>query len=165
MRDHGRCLEIAVIASILVIGGSGAAVAAAGPGVCTTVEVEAPIVLPAAGLHPAGRLTLCVGRELSPVSSLHRTYVNGRPVAMLISRRGVSEANDDDVPFMMFHRDARGRLHLYGYATPAGDRMVTYSLDTTGPLRRAERERSNEGAPPFGAPTMNTVLLTASLAE
>ena len=64
---------------------------------------------------------------------------------MLISRRGSSEGLEaDGAPFMMFHRDASGLLHLSGYASPAGDTMVTYRLDLAR-VKTSQRVAAQEG--------------------
>ena len=54
---------------------------------CVRVRTDAPVLLPDGGLYPEGTLTLCDSLALSPVTSLHKTYVNGRPVGLLASRR------------------------------------------------------------------------------
>lgn len=96
-------------------------------GSCISASVDEPILLPSGAEHPSGRLTLCVTRHFTPVTTLHRTYVDGRLIGLLQSRRGYSEGATDG-PYMMFHRDTAGRLHLYAFATPAGSRMATYNL-------------------------------------
>jgi hypothetical protein len=84
--------------------------------------------LPDGSIHPPGTLTLCDSRSYSPVSTIHATYVNGMPIGMMLSRRGVSEGGAERQPFIMLVRDSSGLLHLYGYAVPSGKRMITYSM-------------------------------------
>jgi len=109
-------------------------------GACITLEVEAPILLPDGAVHPAGALTLCHSRALSPVSSLHKTYVDGHPVAMLASRRTSSEGGETIEPHALFNRTAEGRLELIGYVLPGVGRSVTYQMnESKKPFRRKAR--------------------------
>jgi len=127
--------------------------------VCARATLAEPLVLPDGSSHPGGELTLCVHRDYSPVASLHETYVDGHPIGLLISRRGVSEGNSRDRPFMMFHRDRRGRLHLYGYATPVGQRWVTYLLGQQPGTQTPSLARA--GSRTRKVSEVSTVLLTA----
>ena len=113
-------------------------------GVCSTATVEEPIIIPAGGEFPAGSLTVCEFMKHSPVSSLHKLYVDGNLIGVFSSRRGKSEGNVG-YPFFMFDRDQRGKLHLYGYAHPKGDRMVTFLLSKPG-KRESRRPRKNLNA-------------------
>lgn len=97
-------------------------------GSCTTAVVEEQVQLPDGSLHPPGTLTLCDSRSYSPVSTIHATYMNGMPVGMMLSRRGTSEGGAERQPFVMLFRDGSGLLHLYGYAVPSGEHMVTYRM-------------------------------------
>ena len=97
-------------------------------GKCTSAVVEEQVQLPDGSLHPPGTLTLCDSRSYSPVSSIHKTYRNGMPVGMMLSRRGPSEGGAERQPFVMLVRDGNGLLHLYGYAVPSGRHMVTYRM-------------------------------------
>jgi len=122
---------------------------------CISAAIAEPILLPGGSEHPSGTLTLCVSHTLSPVASLHETFVDGMPVGLLASRRGLSEGSGDGRPFMMFNRDAEGRLRLYGFATPAGDRMLTYQISPlNGSAFRSHRRR--------GGPEAATIFLAAS---
>jgi hypothetical protein len=114
--------------------------------------------LPDGSLHPPGTLTICDSLRYSPVSTLHATYMDGMPVGMMLSRRGTSEANSDGRPFILLHRDGSGLLHLYGYAVPAGERMVTYRMQRYGRSsdRMVARDRGELGPDP--APPMTLVL-------
>jgi hypothetical protein len=97
-------------------------------GICTSAVVEEQVQLPDGSLQPPGTLTLCDSRSYSPVSTIHATYVNGMPVGMMLSRRGTSEGSAERRPFIMLVRDGDGLLHLYGYAVPSGEHMVTYRM-------------------------------------
>jgi hypothetical protein len=131
-----------------------AAVTLAGDrGSCTSALLEEEVLLPDGSLHSPGTLTICDSREYSPVSTLHATYMNGMPVGMMLSRRGTSEANSDGRPFVLLHRDSGGLLHLYGYAVPAGERMVTYKMQRYGRSsgHRVARNRGKLEAKPAPA--------------
>lgn len=109
-------------------------------GACITLEVEAPILLPDGTVHSPGTLTLCHSRVLSPVSSLHNTYVNGHPVAMLASHKTSSEGGETIEPHALFSRTREGRLELIGYVLPGTGRSVTYHLnESKKPVRRKTR--------------------------
>jgi hypothetical protein len=114
-------------------------------GTCTSAFVSEPFRAPDGSLHEAGKLTICASREYSPVSWLHATYIDGYPVGMWMSRRGSSEGLEDGGrPFIMFRRDAAGLLHLSGYASPAGNTMVTYQLDLAR-VEASQRVAAREG--------------------
>lgn len=142
-----------ILGSVLILGGfvlvsEGAA--AGGP--CISARIEETILLPGGGEHPPGILTICDSHRYSPVASLHRIRVDGRHVAMVISRRGVSEGTVPEQSFLMFVRDSRGRLQLYGYATPAGKQLVTYRIAGANAAvsiagRRAAPTSSGEASP------------------
>ena len=86
---------------------------------CIRAEADAPMLLPDGNLYPAGTLTICDSMKLSPVTSLHKTFVNGQPVAILASRRRASEVATDAQPIVVFQRDFLGRLELVGYVLPS----------------------------------------------
>ncbi len=113
-----------------------AAPAVAG-GSCTSAMLNESLTLPDGSRHDAGLLTLCATRDYSPVATLHKTFVDGMPIAFFLSRRGEAEGSADGRPVMMFRRDAKGRLHLSGYSVPSsGGRQVTYRLGRQpGPVR------------------------------
>lgn len=127
---NGRLVTYLFVPLLIVVGS-----AAWGAQTCTTATIDEPISLPDGSAHPPGKLTVCVHRDFSPVSSLHMTYVNRRPVAMLMSRRGVSEGQAER-PFMMFRRIDGGRLQLYGYALPSRQHMTTYLLSAPASSRQ-----------------------------
>jgi len=106
-----------------------ASAAGALAGGCTTTELSGRVQLPDGSEYEANTLTICVTAQYTPVSTLHKTYVDGMAIGMMISKRGVSEVGDEGQPFMMFHRDSNGTYRLYGYARPIGGRLVTYMLD------------------------------------
>lgn len=128
-RLNGRraLLLFAIAGGGLMLLASGTVKAATGSG-CVSVEVDTPIRLPDGTLHPSGRLTLCDSRKLSPVSTLHKTYVNGQPVGMLVGHRRSSEGGERISPAVFFDVDEQGHLELSGYVLPAGGRSVTYTM-------------------------------------
>jgi len=113
-----------VLTGLVILASAAGALA----GVCTTTELGGRVQLPDGTEYDANTLTICVIAEYTPVSTMHKTYVDGMPVGMLISRRGVSEVGEEGQPFMMFQRDTNGTYRLYGYARPTGGRLVTYML-------------------------------------
>jgi hypothetical protein len=106
---------------------TGSAVAGSGSG-CIHVDVSLPVHLPDGNTYPAGVLTLCDTAALSPVATLHKTYVNGRPIGILVSRRRANEAPSDDRPSVLFQSDG-STLDLVGYTLPSARRGVTYALN------------------------------------
>jgi hypothetical protein len=96
---------------------------------CATVKIDESFVMPGGSEHAPGMLRLCQGGAFSPSRALHVGYVDGDQVGMLISQRGLSEAPTDDQPFMIFARDHRGRLHLYGLALPCAEGMETFLFE------------------------------------
>ena len=130
MSHKARMIEAATWAALMGLVMLASAVGTlAAEGGCTTTVLGERIQLPNGAEYEASTLTICVTARYTPVSSLHKTYVDGMPVGMLISRRGVSPGEQLARPFMMFYRDSRGVLHLTGYARPAGGRLITYMLD------------------------------------
>ena len=97
-------------------------------GDCIAVEVPAPMILPDGSSHEAGSLKICHDQMFSPIASLHATYVDGKPVGFLRSRRGFAEDDTEGRPYVLFQKTHRGELRLLGYAWPHGNRMATYLL-------------------------------------
>jgi hypothetical protein len=96
-------------------------------GMCITAEVPAAFVTPDRVTHEPGALKLCVERIHSPVSVLHKVYVHGHVIGLLLSRSGHSEGTVER-PYVQFRRNGRGDWLLVGYALPDGDRMRTHLL-------------------------------------
>lgn len=109
----------------LLLSGS---VASAAESLCVGATVQEPVRLPDGTEHPAGRLTVCLGRVWSPVFSRHRTYIDGMTVSLLISRHSVIKGPSPADPFMTFYREPDGRLRLVGYTLPCHGGMETYRL-------------------------------------
>lgn len=107
--------------------GSGVALAGSSLG-CVSVDVPAPIYLPDGNLYPAGELMLCDSISYSPVATLHRTYMNGRPIGLFMSRRTRSEAGGTVAPFVVFDRDVDGNLDIVGYVQASEGTSVAFLL-------------------------------------
>jgi len=125
-----------IVATALVSG----LVSAQERGRCLTVNVPAEFVTPDRVTHGPGTLKLCVARIHSPVSVLHKLYIDGHMVGMHQSRAGRSEGPASNAPYVQFHWNGRGQLLLVGYAWPDGDRMRTHILACGDPLDPSTRE-------------------------
>ena len=127
MRAGGLLLTASiwtVIAVFAVLVVPGAAMAEAR--VCATATLDEPFVMPGGSEHAPGKLTLCRSANYTPSRAIHVGYVDHRPINMLFSFRGLSEAPTTTEPYMMFSRDESGRLQLYGFAVPCRDGMETF---------------------------------------
>ena len=107
---------------------------AAANGSCATAEVTERFVLPDGSEHGPGKITLCPDQS-TPAQAMHVGYVDRAPIGLFLSHRGLSEAPVETRPYMMFARDERGRLHLYGFAAPTSSGMETFLFDEF-PTRR-----------------------------
>lgn len=123
--------------------------AEAATGVCVRVDVDAAMVLPDGSIHDPGTLRICERRAFTPVASLHAMYVEGAPVAMLLSQKRISETPGDEAPSIFFERDGRGRLRLLGYVLPESGTSVSFTL--AKPTERTVR------SPLVDAPTVALV--------
>ena len=117
-------------------------------GECVSTEVDSPIKLPDGSLHESGKLTLCLTKPFSPVSSLHKTYVNGAPIGMLRSRKRTSEGGSDIEPVMLFHRDEEGSLALFGYVLPDRKSSVSYTFAN---ISKPSRKHQTVASQPHGS--------------
>ncbi len=95
-------------------------------GVCVTARVDQPIRLPDGSVHPSGLVTFCDAMEYSPVASLQKVYVNGKPVGIHVSRKAKSEIAHEAAPLVVFNTDGEGHLELVGYVVPGRVKSVTY---------------------------------------
>ena len=100
---------------------------------CATVFLDSPFRLPDGILYPAGSLTLCDSRTLSPVGSLHRVLVGGASVGQFVSRRRYAEVRARDSAEFLFRHGADGHLELIGYTVPKAGRSVAYRLSGQPP--------------------------------
>ena len=89
IRSRARMgLVASVIVATALVGGLASAQER---GRCLTVNVPAEFVTPDRVTHGPGTLKLCVARVHSPVSVLHKLYIEGHMVGMHQSRAGRSE--------------------------------------------------------------------------
>ena len=114
-------IAIAVFAVFVVPGA-----AMAETRVCATATLDEPFVMPGGSEHAPGTLTLCRSAGYTPSRAIHVGYVDRRPINMLFSYRGLSEAPTTSEPYMMFSRGESGMLQLYGFSVPCQDGMETF---------------------------------------
>ena len=84
---------------------------------CIEAKVSESVRMPHGESVGPGTLRLC-GEKLSPVSHLHRTVLNGHPVALLLSNTRTTELADSSDPAIVLHRVEDGSLELVGYVMP-----------------------------------------------
>ena len=120
-----RCALVALLLVALWL--ATPAAVADSSGRCVSVEVDAQIVLPDGEIHPSGRLTLCNSQRVTPVSTVHKTYINGELVGVHLGQQKSSESKET-MPLVFFYRNGIGQLELYGYVFPSRDGDVTYTL-------------------------------------
>lgn len=118
-------IGIALLACLLMLLASPAS---AKSRTCASTTMTEPFVLPGGLEHPPGELMLCHHLKYSPSKMLMLTYVDREPTGLLLGHRGQGESTTTTKPFMMFARDAAGRLHLYGYAMPRRGGLDTFTL-------------------------------------
>ena len=85
---------------------------------CVTAKVPEEFTLPDGTLHAAGRLTLCTLPAFTPVSGLHRVWVDGEGANFAMSRIVRSEASPDSPALMLFERSPGSPLEFVGYVLP-----------------------------------------------
>lgn len=143
--SRGRTLAMTIAAlAAASLCATGAAMADSGGG-CIRVDVDQPVRLPDGNVYPAGVLTLCDTAALSPVATLHKTYVNGQPIGILVSHRRANETKASEPPTVVFHR-YRGILDLVGYSLPKPRRSgVTYVLSASMDMPSQEVQQASSG--------------------
>lgn len=156
-------IAAALIVGVAILGP--AAARAQSTGDCLRVGVPSPIVLPDGSVHPAGTLVLCMSRAYSPVASLHRTYVDGRHMGLLLSRRGRSEGPAEKHPQVLFRRTHEGALELLGYAWPDGKNMNTYLMSQEPREGRSTLAAEAPSSPPPPEESRGPVIVLAARAE
>ena len=107
-----------------------ASLAIAGPdrtGTCVHAIVPGVVVLPGGETAVDPDLKLCFTKRFSPVAGLHEAYVDGIPIGLFTSVRGVSEGSSPPAAALIVLRRGPGDVQtLHAYAVRNGDRMVTY---------------------------------------
>lgn len=114
------------------------AVAVAGPdrtGTCIQASIPGTVVLPDGTVATDPHLQLCYTKLFSPVTGLHQASVDGRPIGLFTSARGISEGTSPlGTALIVLRRGPGDLLTLHAYAVQAGDRMVTYRFgERAGP--------------------------------
>jgi hypothetical protein len=133
------------LAAIIAIALLASTVAQAGPsGRCARVELPAQVVLPDGTRHEAATLRICETRKLSPVATLHKTYLDGMPVGMFTSRTGISEGREHSEPFMVFERNSEGHLALVGLGWPEGDATRTFTMTESNKRRKNRSDQQQQ---------------------
>ncbi|NIL99372.1 MAG: hypothetical protein GTN89_00045, partial [Acidobacteria bacterium] len=72
--------------------------------------------------------TLCDWKAYTPVQQIHRSYVNGRPVQMLMGKHAITERSPEAPDEVFFRSRGDGRLELLGYSRTYKGRSVTVSF-------------------------------------
>jgi hypothetical protein len=106
---------------------------------CLTVDVAGTVVFPDGTEHSGGQLSLCDWKAYTPIARLHQSYVDGRPVQMLLGTRSTNERNISNPDEVFFRPDAAGRLELLGYARTFAGRSVTVSFQRQKPSTNVNR--------------------------
>ena len=130
-----RLLAVGAIGTVLLL-----APAQARAADCVSAEIESPIRFPDGRLQPSGRLTLCDWKEITPVTDVHRTYVDGQPVSMLLGRKSSNEGGGGIPSEILFNFDQEGRLELVGYVRSSQGGSETFIFV---PRRQREHIEAN----------------------
>ena len=130
-------LRISLAAAVTLL----APLAFAGPdrtGTCIHATVPGTVVLPDGDTAVDPDLKLCYAKRFSPVAGLHEAYVDGVPIGLFVSVRGISEGTTPaGAGLIVLRRGPDEALTLHAYAVRAGDRMVTYRFGSNGDPRTA----------------------------
>jgi hypothetical protein len=94
---------------------------------CVAARVPEAYVLPDGSVHEPGKLSLCLAKNLSPVTGLHRVAVEGHTLGLARSHRSLAESRDVKEPLVLFRR-RDGRLELIGYVVQVDRKTWSYSL-------------------------------------
>jgi len=95
---------------------------------CLTVNVPRIVVFPDGSEYSGGQLSLCDWKEFTPVARLHQSYVDGRPIQMLMGTRSTNERDATATDEVFFRVDATGRLELLGYARTLEGQSISVSF-------------------------------------
>ena len=126
-------LLAAVLLSMIVAGHASAQSS------CLTVNLARPVVFPDGSEQPAGRLTLSDWKAFTPVAQIHRSYMDGRPIQLLMGRRSTSERGITEPDEVFFRPDPDGRLELIGYARTYHGRSMTVSFQRQESPRKVDQ--------------------------
>jgi len=149
MRATQTELRWALIAAVLLFAIVAAQAFAQGP--CLSVNLGRPVVFPDGSEHVAGQLTLCDWKAYTPVAQIHRSYMDGRPIQMLMGRRSITERDPMEPDEVFFRSNGDGRLELVGYSRTIRGRSMTVSFQSQDSprkvdhrLARATKKRSDD---------------------
>lgn len=126
MRATQTELRWALIAGVLLSAIVAAQALAQAP--CLSVNLAQPVVFPDGTEHVAGQLTLCDWKAYTPVAQIHRSYMDGRPVQLLMGRRTTTERSVMEPDEVFFRPDSAGRLELIGYSRTFHGRNMTVNF-------------------------------------
>jgi len=130
---HPRwALFVGVLLSVIVLGPAFAEES------CLTVNLAQPVVFPDGSEHAAGQLTLCDWKAFTPVDQIHRSYMDGRPVQLLMGRRSNTERSVTEPDEVIFRSDPSGRLELLGYSRTYHGRSLTVSFQPKNSPRKVD---------------------------
>ena len=114
---------------------------------CLTVDVARTVVFPDGTEYAGGQLSLCDWKAYNPITRLHQSYIDGRPIQMLMGARSTNERSVDDLDEVFFRLDRAGRLELIGYARTFEGRSVSVSFrrqEVSTDVNRLARAREQE---------------------
>ena len=126
MRATQTELRWALIAAVLLSAIVAAQAFAQGP--CLSVNLGRPVVFPDGSEHGAGQLTLCDWKAYTPVTQIHRSYMDGRPIQMLMGQRSTTERSPLEPDEVFFRSNGDGRLELLGYSRTIRGRSMTVNF-------------------------------------
>ena len=127
-----RAVRCVTVLTLVMVAFAGSPAWSESSGRCAWVEVPWPTTLPDGSMHEAGAIKLCLQQMWTPASGLHEIQINGASFGLFMSRVGRNEGRIEDVPMVVFQKNATGQHHLIGYAWPDGDAMRTYVLHQSG---------------------------------
>ena len=118
----------AVATALLIIIGAPFATA----GDCYSASVLETIGLPDGSTHPAGSITVCRVRALSPVAVLHSLEIGGRSQGLFIGKRLTVESAGAELPAFIFARGDSEALELRAVAYGSGSGYAAYRTNRIG---------------------------------
>lgn len=104
--------------------------AAAQSSACLRATLDWEFALPDGSMHAPGAIRVCLERNLSPVSGLHKIQTGSQTAGLFRSRSGRAEEDPGEEPGWLVFSDVPGRPPLFiGYSVRWRDRMLVYWLD------------------------------------
>ena len=136
MRATQRELRWALIAGVLLSAIVLSQAFAQAP--CLSVNLGRPVVFPDGSEQMPGQLTLCDWKAFTPVTQIHRSYMDGRPIQMLMGKRTHTERNPMGPDEVFFRSNGDGRLELLGYTRTFRGRSMTVSFKDQDSPRKVD---------------------------